>query len=799
MKKLIFMISDKKISKKLVAVIIVLSVISIMPTAFAGDAGTLNQSDYGEADLTASDVGDTLNLKSDTVYVDSSYEGDSGTGSIDNPVKSISEGLNLVNDGGSIYLRGKFSGDGNSNITLDGSADGITFIGMDAVVDGESSTSFLIINKGTYTFNNITFANNFKNGSDEEAGGAISNLNGDLTIINCLFENNTVYAVNRTNGGAIDNSGKLTVINSTFTNNVANNSNSSGFRKNAADGGAISNLGNLYIYNTLFLENKALRNGGAIRTQDGAKTYIENCEFNGNTAAYHESGGSYGGAVYSWDCNLDIYNSTFKNNKVIDISGYGAQGGAISYDRSSEVMNIISCQFINNTAEGVGLVSGQSIYMGGSAKINYCSIDTSLYSPSQNVDLNYNLWAVNDTSIRQLIEMLPASVKINSFAQVVLSTDDSELKEGETIPVHVKLCWNGTDNQNNIDLIPEQSVSLKSNCGVLSKSEGKLINGIFESTLKLNDTQNPEITVTINDVNAVFNLLNTDDNTVRISASCDDITEGETAVITVTSNRNITGLCLIEIGDGKYYAELVSGKAFADIVNLKAGKYIALIRLYGAEAQTTVPITVNADAAKNVKNTTIEIRPDFSLTACDISTGERGQSISFTLKDIDKNILADKTVQIALNGKIYDAVSDENGICQLEIRLNKADTYTCAVSFTGDENYNAAPLAISKLAVNKKKTSLSASSKTFKLKAKKQISVTLKTSKSPADGKTYLYKGKKVTLTVKGKTYSAKTNAKGVAKFNVKLTKKGKYSAKIKFSEDATYKASNKTIKITVK
>ena len=199
------------------------------------------------------------------------------------------------------------------------------------------------------------------------------------------------------------------------------------------------------------------------------------------------------------------------------------------------------------------------------------------------------------------------------------------------------------------------------------------------------------------------------------------------------------------------------------------------------------------------KNTVLEIEPKFTLTACDISAGERGQAISFTLKDSDKNILANKTVQIALDGKIYDAVIDENGRGNIEIRLNKAGTYTCALSFTGDENYNASPLAISKLTVNKKKTSISASSKTFKLKAKKQISVTLKTSKSPADGKTYLYKGKKVTLTVKGKSYTAKTNAKGVAKFNVKLTKKGKYSAKIKFAGDATYKASNKSIKITVK
>ena len=36
-------------------------------------------------------------------------------------------------------------------------------------------------------------------------------------------------------------------------------------------------------------------------------------------------------------------------------------------------------------------------------------------------------------------------------------------------------------------------------------------------------------------------------------------------------------------------------------------------------------------------------------------------------------------------------------------------------------------------------------------------------------------------------------------KFNIKLTKKGTYTAKITFAGDKTYKASSKSIKITIK
>lgn len=42
-------------------------------------------------------------------------------------------------------------------------------------------------------------------------------------------------------------------------------------------------------------------------------------------------------------------------------------------------------------------------------------------------------------------------------------------------------------------------------------------------------------------------------------------------------------------------------------------------------------------------------------------------------------------------------------------------------------------------------------------------------------------------------------NKYGVAKFNVKLTKKGKYTAYIKFAGDKTYKAVSKSIRVTIK
>lgn len=95
--------------------------------------------------------------------------------------------------------------------------------------------------------------------------------------------------------------------------------------------------------------------------------------------------------------------------------------------------------------------------------------------------------------------------------------------------------------------------------------------------------------------------------------------------------------------------------------------------------------------------------------------------------------------------------------------------------------------------ITKKKTIITAKPKTFKLKSKvKKYTVTLKS------GKTIL-KNKKVTLKLKGKTYSTKTNNKGQAIFKLKITKKGKFKATIKFSGDKQYKSTAKTVNIKIK
>ncbi|MBQ7927788.1 MAG: Ig-like domain repeat protein [Methanobrevibacter sp.] len=210
--------------------------------------------------------------------------------------------------------------------------------------------------------------------------------------------------------------------------------------------------------------------------------------------------------------------------------------------------------------------------------------------------------------------------------------------------------------------------------------------------------------------------------------------------------------------------------------------------------------TVTTKTEPVVIQSTYIIANDFSQYACDFYEGERGENFTFKLIDEKGNPLANKTIYIGYNGVTLNRTTDAKGYASVQINLKNAGLYTFVIVFLGDGGYDAS-MAVHKVTIKKKTTSIAASAKTFKATAKtKKYTVTLKTIKGASiDGKTYLASGKKVTLKLNGKTYTAKTNAKGKATFSLKITKKGKFTATIKYAGDVTYKASSKKVKLTFK
>ena len=202
----------------------------------------------------------------------------------------------------------------------------------------------------------------------------------------------------------------------------------------------------------------------------------------------------------------------------------------------------------------------------------------------------------------------------------------------------------------------------------------------------------------------------------------------------------------------------------------------------------------SASAVLVVKTVTEKIDPvATSITASDITaTAKIAKTLSITLKDASGNALANKAVKVTVNGKTSTVTTDKNGVAKVTVNYAKAGTYYYTFNYLGDNDYKASLKPV-KVTVNKQATKATFAKKTFKVKATKKISFTLKDSKGKAIAK------KKITFKVNGKTYTAKTNSKGVATVKIVIKKKGKYTATAKFAGDTTYKAISKKATITIR
>ena len=172
-----------------------------------------------------------------------------------------------------------------------------------------------------------------------------------------------------------------------------------------------------------------------------------------------------------------------------------------------------------------------------------------------------------------------------------------------------------------------------------------------------------------------------------------------------------------------------------------------------------------------------------------VYAGDNG-NLQIALKDANGNALAKKDVSVVIDGETKTITTDENGFATLA-GTYAAGTHYADIAFLGDATYKGS-VSSAKIVVNKKAAKLTASKKTYKAKATKKLTVTLKSGNN-------ILKSKKVTLKIKGKTYTATTNSKGVATFTLKITKKGTYTYTASFAGDNVYKAASAKNKVKIK
>lgn len=235
----------------------------------------------------------------------------------------------------------------------------------------------------------------------------------------------------------------------------------------------------------------------------------------------------------------------------------------------------------------------------------------------------------------------------------------------------------------------------------------------------------------------------------------------------------------------------ITGAVYVDITGLKEGKHYMTVKYPGynglKESTWSAILQIGESDEGEVKTLTATAINANAMTA----TAKISKTLSITLKDANGNAIANKVITYSVNGVTKTATTNANGVAKITVN-RVAGTYYYTLCFLGDDDYKASFKTV-KVTVKKQAVKATFAKATLKVKKVKKVKFTLKDSKGKA------IKGKKITIKVNGKTFSAKTNSKGVATIKVKVTKKGKFTATAKFAGDSTYKAISKKAYFTVK
>lgn len=193
----------------------------------------------------------------------------------------------------------------------------------------------------TFRLQNLSFQNG-SNPSDAGGGVYISTGDGNITIDNTNFTNNTA----RFGGGAyisVASTGSVSVSNSTFMSN--------GDGTNTDNGGGLSihtSMGPVSLLNSIFINNQigntgTTLGGGAKVTSDSGSIEVGNCSFSNNFAVW--GGGLLVDSIFG---EVLVYNNIFYENSAEE------GGGAYAAHEGRGNVRFTNNSFYNNQSSVTG-------------------------------------------------------------------------------------------------------------------------------------------------------------------------------------------------------------------------------------------------------------------------------------------------------------------------------------------------------------------------------------------------------------------------------------------------------------
>ena len=715
----------------------------------------------------------------------------------------------------------------------------LTIDGNGHYIDGyDRGRIFYISNGADVTLKNLILERGFSS-----EGGAIYVYGGSsLTLINCTFANNTADlkeepqgGINIPYGGAVyvHYNSNCNVIDSKFYHNIAN-----------ASGGAIAGFYdcNINIFNSTFSENGVMENieldgcgGDAILVYRGcnlviSKSIFDNNNFENNPIAAIQSfessltvsdssfaneigrlgsainGGSAvnctfsnnaaydGGAVYNANvekciftdnhadhCGGAIYNCVATNCNFTGNSANEAGGAAYG-------CSAMNCNFIGNSANNGGAIAngnatnslltdnsannnGGAIYEGKAINCNFTS-NNALYSSGGAI---YNSDATNCYFENNKAQYSGGGAMYGGTAVNCTFTNNYASDGGA---IYLGSAFNSTFTNNGAEFRGGAMVG-----SIFTNERCYATNCIFSGNVA--PTFGME-----GDDNGGAIYLGAADSCVFNGDSCKDVIIylPTLTVSKFTSTYNSGDKLVVDLKTNSGMP-IIGGKIIISVYTAAGafiGNYNALSNVgwkvpFKAGSYKATYIAEDFDI-DSVQGLILVNKAKSTITSKAVTAiYNNNKYLVITLKDAYGKAMSGAKVTVTLaSAKTY--TTNKNGQIKINIGKLVPKTYTAKIVFAGNANYLASSTT-AKVVVKKATPKMSAKAKSFRVGVNiKKYAIVLKNNL----GK--VMKNTKVTLTVNKKTFTAKTNSKGIATFKItNLKKKGKFTAVIKYAGSNHY------------
>lgn len=601
----------------------------------------------------------------------------------------------------------------------------ITIIGNGYVINASKLSRAFNIASDNVTLINIKFINGMSYDDyfvkSPIGGGAIYWSGNNAKIINCTFENNeaTGYYPRHYESKTYPEDGMGTSVipydpgTGAITNwagavyLVGNNAQvlSTSFKNNYAEGysGAVGALGfkgnDCTISNCEFIkgigrESQAFDCRGSGLTVNATSIYhnfdnIYDNEFYGGSNAkycnlveyYSKTNKTTNITTYTYhDLTNSSNNGTLNNPTHVgimsEVFGVDVNTPGIYYPSSIELGDEIIFDYLstgNTTVSVSGGSVGDIIVVDHPEAVITC--ENGIISVSNLTAGEYTLKVISipDENHTEVIKTLNITVK-KASADLKVSVD--EVYEGDNITVIVKantlINGNVTLKINNT----EKNITLVNGVGNITLSNyvaGKYpLNITFSGDENFNEAEIESVAVVkVNPVNPTLTI------------SVENIEEGESAVVKITTNASFTGAVSVRIDSKLYSVNVVNGVGSISVSSLKVGNHVAQAEFKATEFFTSSVKTATFNVAKKEDVVTL------TLKKVTVKKSAKKLTLQATLK-INGKAVKGKKITFKFNGKKLTTKTNSKGVSKVtvsksilkKLKVGKKVTYTATYGKT---------------------------------------------------------------------------------------------------------------------